>query len=128
MERARTKEQHIADFLRASGYEPETIVRYLEAIAAAGRADPRTGKVVIADTVYNWAEDVRRPTLYEFEKIPRDDERKPRVKTWRSLGRGKLHSRVTRTMRSKIGRSRGVNVKPQAPPLQAPEPPPEPAG
>lgn len=90
----RAPEQAIADFLYASGYEPETIISYLEAIAASGRKDPSTGKVVIADTVYNWAEDVRRPTLYEFEKLQQEEQRKLRSKTWRAAERIKPASKA----------------------------------
>ncbi len=109
MKRERTRDQHVADFLSANGYKPESIVKYLEAIAAAGRPDPKTGKVVIGDTIYNWSEDVVRPHLYEFDKV-KDEKSASRPKVWRTAAG--LRRRAIRTaphMRGSI-MAQGVNI------------------
>lgn len=80
-----TPQQHTADFLKASGYESETIVSFLEGSAAADKFEA-TGTIIIGDAIYAWAESADKPTLYEVAKVPEDEE-EPRVKVWRSINR-----------------------------------------
>jgi len=79
-----TQHQHVADFLYSSGYTPETIVEYLEAVAAAGRVDS-FDRIRIGDTIYDWKEATINPRLYEFDKVEEDKEEK-RTKSWRAIG------------------------------------------
>lgn len=91
-----TSQQHTADFLKANGYESETIVSFLESSAAAEKFEA-TGTIIIGDTIYAWAEGVDKPALSEVAKVPKDEE-EPRVKVWRSINRRtfrrKLRNRV----------------------------------
>lgn len=105
-----TPQQHTADFLSASGYEPETILSYLEEAAAAGKLEA-DGQIRIGNTIYDWADNPGRPALYEFDRVTTaDEERSPRVKTWRAINRGKLRSRLRGDRFRVVGMRGNVNT------------------
>ena len=108
---ADSRAQLTADCLAANGIRPEAIVSYLEQQAIAGGVEA-SGRVVVGDTAYEWAEDVVRPHLYEFDRASeREMARRParvgerrktgRAKTWRMLHRAHFRSKR---------KSRGVNT------------------
>lgn len=88
-----TQHQHVADFLYSTGYKPETIVEYLEGMAAAGRIES-FDRITIGDTIYDWKEATINPRLYEFDKVEEEKVAK-RPKVWRAIGwRRRARTRV----------------------------------
>lgn len=102
---ADSRAQLTADCLAANGIRPEAIVSYLEQQAAAGRMEA-SGRVVVGDAAYEWAEDVVRPHLYEFDRASEEERaRRPGY-----AGKRKMASRAKTWRMFRRSRFRGVNT------------------